>query len=205
MEQGSLPFTSNLARVTRTRSMETVVTVPLPPPNQAEMDELRMQSVERAAMTSSHFNQMTYEQLAQFHAQQEAMAKRLEDESSRQFAMAKAMEKNCLEQEESRAILLRQQEELGRQRNELKRAMAEQARVSDAHQEMLRQASDAMRQQNYKVEELNQKVRRDSQRWGLFAEATNQRSPFPSEQAAPTSRIENLMGVQQVPLDLCKW
>ncbi|RQM29351.1 hypothetical protein B5M09_008053 [Aphanomyces astaci] len=180
--------------------METVVAVPLPPPNQAEMDELRMQSVERAAMTSSHFNQMTYEQLAQFHAQQEAMAKRMEDESSRQFAMAKAMEKNRLEQEESRAILLRQQEELVRQQNELKRAMAEQARVSEAHQEMLRQASDAMRQQNYKVEELNQKVRRDSERWGLFAEATNQRSPFPSEQAAPTSRMENLMGVQQVPL-----
>ncbi|RLO02739.1 hypothetical protein DYB28_013778 [Aphanomyces astaci] len=57
-----------------------------------------------------------------------------------------------------------------------------------------------MRQQNYKVEELNQNVRRDSERWGLFAEATNQRSPFPSEQAAPTSRMENLMGVQQVPL-----
>ncbi|RQM11426.1 hypothetical protein B5M09_013505, partial [Aphanomyces astaci] len=99
MEQGSLPFTSNLARETRTRSMETVVAVlpppnqaeitsnraretrtrsmetvvaVLPPPNQAEMDELRMQSVERAAMTSSHFIQMTYDQLAQFHEQQEA-------------------------------------------------------------------------------------------------------------------------------------
>ncbi|RLO06027.1 hypothetical protein DYB28_012590, partial [Aphanomyces astaci] len=150
--------------------METVVALSLPPPNQAEMDELRMQSVERAAMTSSHFSQITYEQLAQFHAQQEAMAKRMEDESFRQFAMAKAMEKNRLEQEESRAILLRQQEELVRQQNELKRAMAEQARVSEAHQEMLRQASDAMRQQNYKVEELNQ------------------------------SRMGNLMGVQQVPL-----
>ncbi|KAF0713562.1 hypothetical protein AaE_011769 [Aphanomyces astaci] len=135
--------------------METVVAVPLPPPNQAEMDELRMQSVERAAITSSHFNQMTYEQLAQFHAQQEAMAKRMEDESSRHFAMAKAMETNRLEQEESRTILLRQQEELVRQQNDLKRAMAEQARVSEAHQEMLHQASDAMRQQNYKVEELN--------------------------------------------------
>ncbi|RHY81986.1 hypothetical protein DYB35_012517 [Aphanomyces astaci] len=45
--------------------------------------------------------------------------------------------------------------------------MTEQARVSEAHQEMLRQASDAMRQQNYKVEELNQKVRRDSERWGF--------------------------------------
>ncbi|RHZ03458.1 hypothetical protein DYB31_014304, partial [Aphanomyces astaci] len=136
--------------------METVVAVPLPPPNQAEMDELRMQSVERAAMTSSHLNQM-YEQLAQFHAQQKAMAKRMEDESSLQFAMAKAMEKNRLEQEESRAILLRQQE-LVRQQNELKRAMAKQARVSEAHQEMLRQASDAIRHHNYKVEDLNQKV-----------------------------------------------
>ncbi|RHZ02109.1 hypothetical protein DYB35_013036 [Aphanomyces astaci] len=78
--------------------------------------------------------------------------------------------------------------------------MAEQARVSEAHQEMLRQASDVMRQQNYKVEELNQKVQRDSERWRLFAEATNQRSPFPSDQAAATSRMENVMGVQQVPL-----
>ncbi|RLO03901.1 hypothetical protein DYB28_005045 [Aphanomyces astaci] len=181
MEQGSLPFTSNLARLTRTRSKEIVVAVPLPPPNQAEMDELRMQSVERAAITSSHLNQMTYEQLAQFYAQQEAMAKRMEDESSRQFAMAKAMEKNRLELEESRAILLRQEEQV-RQQNELKRAMAEQTRVSEAHQEMLRQPSDAMRQQNYKVEDLNQMVRRDSERWGLFAEATTQLSPFPSEQ-----------------------
>ncbi|RHY10718.1 hypothetical protein DYB36_008541 [Aphanomyces astaci] len=100
--------------------METVVAVPLPPQNQAEMDELGMQSVERAAMTSSHFNQMTYEQLAQFHAQQEAMANRMEDESSRQFAMVKAMEKNPLEQDEARAILLHLQEKLFRQQNELK-------------------------------------------------------------------------------------
>ncbi|RHY19548.1 hypothetical protein DYB25_005397 [Aphanomyces astaci] len=56
----------------------------LPPQNQAEMDELRRQSVGRAAMTSSQFNQMTYEQLAQFHVQQVAMSKRMEDESSRQ-------------------------------------------------------------------------------------------------------------------------
>ncbi|RHZ17207.1 hypothetical protein DYB31_005327, partial [Aphanomyces astaci] len=152
--------------------METVLAVPLPPPNQAEMDELRMQSMERAAASSSQFNQMTYEQLAQFHAQQEAMSKRMEDQTSRQFAMAKALEKNRLKQEESRAMLL----------------------------QMLRQASNAIRQQNYKVEELNQKVRRDSERWGLFAEATNQRSPFASEQAAPTSRMKNIMGVQQVPL-----
>ncbi|RQM21969.1 hypothetical protein B5M09_009228 [Aphanomyces astaci] len=49
---------------------------------------------------------MTYEQLALFHAQEEAMTNRMEDESSRQFAMVKAMEKNRLEQYESRAILL---------------------------------------------------------------------------------------------------
>ncbi|RHZ07953.1 hypothetical protein DYB31_015302, partial [Aphanomyces astaci] len=72
--------------------------------------------------------------------------KRMEDKSSRQFAMANAMEKNCLKQEESRAILLRQQEELVRQQNELKQAIAEQARFSETLQEMLRQASDAMRQ-----------------------------------------------------------
>ncbi|RHY81518.1 hypothetical protein DYB26_002640 [Aphanomyces astaci] len=73
-------------------------------------------------------------------------SKRMEDKSSRQFAMANAMEKNCLKQEESRAILLRQQEELVRQQNELKQAIAEQARFSETLQEMLRQASDAMRQ-----------------------------------------------------------
>ncbi|ETV98984.1 hypothetical protein H310_08457 [Aphanomyces invadans] len=78
--------------------------------------------------------------------------------------------------------------------------MAEQARVSEAHQDMLRQASEAMRQQNYKVEELNQKVRRDSERWGLFAEATNQRSAFSTGRATEAPRLENLMGVQQVPL-----
>ncbi|RHY24251.1 hypothetical protein DYB32_008919 [Aphanomyces invadans] len=141
MEQEGLPFTSSLARVTRTRSMETVVTVPLPPPNQAEMDELRMQSVERAAATSSHFNKMTYEQLAQFHAQQSAMAQRLEEETARHLAMAAAMEKNSLEQEESRAVLVRQEEAV-RQQDELKRAITEQARVSEMHQDMLRQASD---------------------------------------------------------------
>ncbi|RHY15303.1 hypothetical protein DYB30_013818 [Aphanomyces astaci] len=102
---------------------------------------------------------MTYEQLALFHAQEEAMTNRMEDESSRQFAMAKAMEKNRLEQDESRGILLRQQVELVRQQNELKRAMTDQARVSEANQEMLRQASDPTLQQDYKVEELNQKVR----------------------------------------------
>ncbi|RHZ09156.1 hypothetical protein DYB26_011653, partial [Aphanomyces astaci] len=75
LTHGSLPFTSSLARVTRTRSMETVVAVPLPPPNQAKMDELRMQSVEHVAASSSQFNQMIYEQLVQFYAQQEAMSK----------------------------------------------------------------------------------------------------------------------------------
>ncbi|ETV90103.1 hypothetical protein H310_15067 [Aphanomyces invadans] len=88
--------------------METVVAVFLPPPNQEEMDELRTQSVGRAAMTSSHFNQMTYEQLAQFHAQQSAMAQRQEEESARQPAMAAAVEKNRQEQEESRSVLARQ-------------------------------------------------------------------------------------------------
>ncbi|CAK5124999.1 unnamed protein product [Aphanomyces euteiches] len=56
-----------------------------------------------------------------------------------------------------------------------------------------------MRQQHSKVEELDRKVRRDSERWGLFAAAANQRPPV---LAAPTaiSRPETLMGVQQVPL-----
>ncbi|ETV96688.1 hypothetical protein H310_10006 [Aphanomyces invadans] len=162
--------------------METVVAVPLPPPTQAEIDELRMQSVERAAATWSHLNQMTYEQLAQLLAQQSPMAQRLEEETTRQLAMAAAMDKNRQEQEESRAVLSRQQEELVRQQEELKRAMAEQARVSEAHQEMLRQALDVMRQQHYKVEELNQK-----------------RSAFTSGRAAEAPRLENLMVVQQVP------
>ncbi|ETV64859.1 hypothetical protein H257_18321 [Aphanomyces astaci] len=146
MEQGSLPFTSLLARVTRTRSMETVVIVPLPPPNQSEMDELRMQSVERAASSSSQFNQMTYEQLTQFHAQQDAMSKRLEEESNRQLVMSAAVEKNRLEQETVQVALLMQQEDLVRQQDELKRAMLNQAKATAEHQEMLRQASDAMRQ-----------------------------------------------------------
>ncbi|RHY24886.1 hypothetical protein DYB32_008643 [Aphanomyces invadans] len=201
MEKEGLPFTSSLARVIRAQSMKTVVAVPLPPPTQAEMDELRMQSVERAAATSSHFNQMTYEQLAQFHAQQSAMAQSLEEETARQLAMAAAMEKNRQEQDEWRAVLWRQQEELVHQHEELKRAMTEQARVSEAHQDMLRQASDVMRQQRYKVEELNQKVRRDNERWGLFAEAASQRSAQAAQAKAPVlSRAENLMGVQQVPM-----
>ncbi|RHY24942.1 hypothetical protein DYB32_008611 [Aphanomyces invadans] len=174
MEQEGLPFTSSLARVTRTRSMETVVAVPLPPLTPTEMDELRMQSVERAAATSSHFSQVTYDELAQFHAQQSAMAQHLEVE--RPLSMAAAMEKNRQEQEESRAALSRQQGELVRQLKEMKRAMAEQSRLSEAHHDMLRQASDAMLQQHYKVEELNQKVRRVSEQWGLFAEEASQRS-----------------------------
>ncbi|ETV76886.1 hypothetical protein H257_09324 [Aphanomyces astaci] len=110
--------------------METVVAVSLPPPNQAEMDELRMQSVERVAASSCQFNQMTYEQLVQFHAQQEAMSKRLEEESNRQLIMAAAMEKNRLEQEAVQIALLQQQEYLVRQQEELKRAMANQAKAT---------------------------------------------------------------------------
>ncbi|ETV90732.1 hypothetical protein H310_14521 [Aphanomyces invadans] len=74
---------------------------------------------------------------------------------------------------------------------ELKREMAEQARVSETHSDMLREASDAMRQQHFKVEELNQKVRRDSERWGLFAEPANQRSAFTTVRAAEAPRQEN--------------
>ncbi|RHY20713.1 hypothetical protein DYB32_009970 [Aphanomyces invadans] len=137
MEQG-LPFTTSLARLTRTRSMETVVTVPLPPPNQAAMDEQRMQCMERAAATS---NQMTYEQLAQFHAQQSAMAQRLEEET----AMTAAMEKNRQEQEESRAVLSRQQEDLVRQHEELKRAMAEQARIQELDLDAMTKAMTSLK------------------------------------------------------------
>ncbi|KAG9409390.1 hypothetical protein AC1031_019644 [Aphanomyces cochlioides] len=210
MEETS-PFPNASARVTRTRSMETVVSVPmphvvaggqehpLPPQGQSELDELRMQNVERAAASSSQFNKMTYEQLAQFHAQQEAMASRLEQESARQAVMAAEIEKSRREQEESRAILLQQQQQLQRQQEELKLAMAQQAKVTGDHQSLLQQASEAMRQQHSKVEELNKKVRRDSERWGLFAAAANQRT---LAQAAPTAigRPETLMGVQQVPL-----
>ncbi|RQM30722.1 hypothetical protein B5M09_010576 [Aphanomyces astaci] len=139
--------------------METVVAVSLPPQNQAEMDELRMQSVERAAASSSQYNQMIYEQLAQFHAQQEAMAKRWEEKSNCQLVMAAAVEKNRLEQEVVQVTLLQQQEDLVRQQDELKRAMVNQAKATAEHQEMLRQASDAMQQQHYivEVEELNKK------------------------------------------------
>ncbi|KAH9101369.1 hypothetical protein AeMF1_021888, partial [Aphanomyces euteiches] len=142
---------------------------------------------------------MTYEQLAQFHAQQEAMASRLEQESARQAVMAAEIEKSRREQEESRAILLQQQQQLQRQQEELKLAMAQQAKVTGDHQSLLQQASEAMRQQHSKVDELDKKVRRDSERWGLFAAAANQRPPV---QAAPTAigRPETLMGVQQVPL-----
>ncbi|CAK4320380.1 unnamed protein product, partial [Aphanomyces euteiches] len=142
---------------------------------------------------------MTYEQLAQLHAQQEAMASRLEQESARQAVMAAEIEKSRREQEESRAILLQQQQQLQRQQEELKLAMAQQAKVTEDHQSLLQQASEAMRQQHSKVEELDKKVRRDIERWGLYAAAANQRPPV---QAAPTAigRPETLMGVQQVPL-----
>ncbi|CAK4094556.1 unnamed protein product, partial [Aphanomyces euteiches] len=192
MEETS-PFPNALARVTRTRSMETVVSVPmphvvagsqehpLPLQGQAELDELRMQNVERAAASSSPFNTMTYEQLAQFHAQQEAaMASRLEQESARQAVMAAEIEKSRREQEESRAILLQQQQQLQRQQEKLKLATAQQAKVTGDHQSLLQQGSEAMRQQHSKP-------------------AANQRPPL---QAAPTAigRPETIMGVQQVPL-----
>ncbi|CAK4689608.1 unnamed protein product, partial [Aphanomyces euteiches] len=158
-----------------------------------------MQNVDRAAASSSQFNKMTYEQLAQLHAQQEAMASRLEQESARQAVMAAEIEKSRREQEESRAILLQQQQQLQRQQEELKLAMAQQAKVTGDHQSLLQQASEAMRQQHSKVEELDKKVRRDIERWGLYAAAANQRPPV---QAAPTAigRPETLTGVQQVPL-----
>ncbi|RLN79208.1 hypothetical protein DYB28_011095, partial [Aphanomyces astaci] len=149
LTHGSLPFTSSLARVTRTRSMETVVAVPLPPPNQAKMDELRMQSVEHVAASSS----------------QSHVEKRLEEKSNRQLVMAAAMEKNLLEQEAVQIALLRQQEDLVHQQDELKRTMANQAKATAEHQEMLRQASDAMRQQHYTVEELSKKVRPIKRGW----------------------------------------
>ncbi|RLO05027.1 hypothetical protein DYB28_005816 [Aphanomyces astaci] len=138
----------------------SVLAVSLPPQNQAEMDELRMQSVERAAASSSQYNQMIYEQLAQFHAQQEAMGN-----------------------EVVQVTLLQQQEDLIRQQDELKRTVANQAKATAEHQEMLRQASDAMQQQHYMVEELNKKL-----------------SSVAGEAGAATSRVENLMGVQQLPL-----
>ncbi|CAK4303329.1 unnamed protein product [Aphanomyces euteiches] len=181
MEETS-PFPNALARVTRTRSMETVVSVPmphvvagsqehpLPLQGQAELDELRMQNVERAAASSSPFNTMTYEQLAQFHAQQEAaIASRLEQESARQAVMAAEIEKSRREQEESRAILLQQQQQLQRQQEKLKLATAQQAKVTGDHQSLLQQGSEAMRQQHSKVGELDKKVHRDSERWGLLA------------------------------------
>ncbi|ETV91957.1 hypothetical protein H310_13606 [Aphanomyces invadans] len=179
--------------------METVVSVPmphmavagqdhpLPSPGPSELDELRMQNVKRAAASSSEFNKMTYEHMAQFHAQKQAMAVRLEQESARQAVMAAEIENSRREQEESRAILSKQQEQLRRQQEEIKLAMAQQAR--------LQQASEAMRQQHSKLEELDKKVRRDSEHWGLFAAATNERAV-----PAVMSRSETLMGVQQVPL-----
>ncbi|KAH9078958.1 hypothetical protein Ae201684P_020021 [Aphanomyces euteiches] len=113
--------------------------------------------------------------------------------------MAAEIEKSRREQEESRAILLQQQQQLQRQQEELKLAMAQQAKVTEDHQSLLQQASEAMRQQHSKVEELDKKVRRDIERWGLYAAAANQRPPV---QAAPTAigRPETLTGVQQVPL-----
>ncbi|CAK4689842.1 unnamed protein product [Aphanomyces euteiches] len=158
-----------------------------------------MQNIERAAASSSQFNKMTYEQLAQVHAQQEAMDSRLEQESARQAVMAAEIEKSRREQEESRAIILQQQQQLQRQQEELELAMSQQAKVTGDHQSLLQQASEAMRQQHSKVDELDKKVRGDSERWGLFAAAANQRPPV---QAAPTAigRPETLMGVQQVPL-----
>ncbi|CAK5213956.1 unnamed protein product, partial [Aphanomyces euteiches] len=127
------------------------------------------------------------------------MASRLEQESARQAVMAAEIEKSRREQEESRAILLQQQQQLQRQQEKLKLAMAQQAKVTGDHQSSLQQASEAMRQQHSKVEELDKKVRRDIERWGLFAAAANQRPPV---QAAPTAigRPETLTGVQKVPL-----
>ncbi|CAK4769616.1 unnamed protein product, partial [Aphanomyces euteiches] len=123
----------------------------------------------------------------------------LEQESARQAVMAAEINKSRREQEESRAILLQQQQQLQRQQEELKLPMAQQAKVTGDHQSLLQQASEAMRQQHSKVEELDKKVRRDSERWGLFAAAANQRPPV---QEAPTAigRPQTLMGVQQVPL-----
>ncbi|KAF0683006.1 hypothetical protein As57867_024834, partial [Aphanomyces stellatus] len=182
-----LPFTGPLARVALTRSMETVVSVPLPlpPQGQAEVDELRMQNVERAAASLTQFNQMTYEQLAQFHAQHEALARRMVDEATRQSQLAAMMERNRVNQDEAQALLLRQQQELHKRQEELNKAIAEQARKSQDHESLLQQASE--------------KVRRDSERWGLFAEATNQKAA-PVTAPEPIGRSENLMGVQQVPL-----
>ncbi|CAK4550684.1 unnamed protein product [Aphanomyces euteiches] len=127
------------------------------------------------------------------------MASRLEQESARQAVMAAEIEKSRREQKESRAILLQQEQQLYRQQEELKLAMAQQAKVTGDHQSLLQQASEAMRQQHFKVEKLDKKVRRDSERWGLFAAAANQRPPV---KAAPTAigRPETLMGVQQVLL-----
>ncbi|ETV92074.1 hypothetical protein H310_13495 [Aphanomyces invadans] len=161
--------------------METVVTVPMPlmvvagqeagqdhpltPPGPSELDELRKQNVERAAASSSEFNKMTYEQMAQFHAQQQAMALRFRRE-----------------QEESHAILSKKQEQLRRQQEEIKMAMAQQARVTGDHRLLLQQAYEAMRQLHTKVEELDMKQ-------------------HPAQEApAVMSRPETLIGVQQVPL-----
>ncbi|CAK4558425.1 unnamed protein product, partial [Aphanomyces euteiches] len=91
--------------------------------------------------------------------------------------MAAEIKKSRREQEKSRAILLQQQQQLQLQQEELKLAMAQQAKVTGDHQSLLQQASKAMRQQHSKVEELDKKVRRDSERWGLFAAAANQRPP----------------------------
>ncbi|ETV91028.1 hypothetical protein H310_14268 [Aphanomyces invadans] len=110
--------------------METVVSVPmphmavagqdhpLPPPGPSELDELWMQNVKRAAASSSEFNKMTYELMAQFHTQQQAMAVRLKQESARQAVMVAEIENSRREQDESRAISSKQQEHLRRQHEE---------------------------------------------------------------------------------------
>ncbi|KAF0711008.1 hypothetical protein As57867_005405, partial [Aphanomyces stellatus] len=92
-----------------------------------------MQNVERAAASSTQFNQMTYEQLAQFHAQHEALARRMVDEATRQSQLAAMMERNRVNQDEAQALLLHQQQELHKRQEELNKAIAEQAEFMDEY------------------------------------------------------------------------
>ncbi|ETV73004.1 hypothetical protein H257_12049 [Aphanomyces astaci] len=115
--QSSMCFNSTCLRMFSVRNGMTMA-VSLPPPNQAEMDELIMLSVERAAASSRRI------------------------EPSTRYDRGDG-------EESVQVTLLRQQEDLVRQQDELKRVMANQTKATAEHQEMLRQASDAMRQQHY--------------------------------------------------------
>ena len=190
---------SDVARsIVRTQVLEEVTEMGGSPRTQ----EARLLQVEAAANTTAA---MTYEQLVIFHHQKQALTHEVALRQQQQEEMASRSEQ--------------QQAILGAQQAALLTKLAEQERTAKEHKKALQYVSHAFGAQSRAMAEVREKVntqaRRQSGRWGLFAEGQSQRLAVieaTAGVAAQTAQVAsaaaplapattmNLAGFQQVPM-----